>query len=194
MHQWFRWIISPRRSLLLWLAERQAARQRGLEEQERRVEEAVQEAEQASAEAERHTLEVELEHLCASSGPRTWHAFDADRESPMLLFAALGAELLEAQAVTAYGSIAHLEMTLHASVCLEVAELLDMRGVDHSRGVGTALLQFTEPILAEMGTRLVHGRVQANDEEHLSRLIHFFRANGYRLLIAGDTLSVEKDL
>lgn len=195
MRRWYHWIISPRRSLLLWLAEREAARQRELAEQERRLDEAVREAEQASAEAERYTLQLELERLTGVAGTAVRHSFGADRyDNPLLLMAALGSGRVEAQAFTAYGSIAHLEMTLEAAICLEAAELVDMRGLNHSRGVGTALLQFTEPIVREMGARLVYGSVRVEGEEHLARLTRFFMKNGYRILIDGDTLSVEKAL
>ncbi len=190
MRKWWHWLISPRRSFLNWLAERQAALERERTQEQQRLEQIAKEAEQASEQAARETLERELARLAPAR-----HALAADKMgTPLLLCAYLGPSLLEARAITAYGSCAHLEMTLQASLCEEVAELLDMHGVSHNRGVGTALLQFTEPILREMGARQVRGTLRYSDEEHLARLLRFFIKNGYRLVETEEGLAVEKRL
>lgn len=150
-----------------------------------------------ATQAARVALETERIRLIEETPPgyTCHHSFGNDRTgTPLLLFARLGASRVDVLAVTAYGNCSHHEMALLAIIDGEIASLENIRSVNHSRGVGTAVLRFAEPLMQELGARLVRATLRYDNQKHLVRQRHFFAKNGYRLVPDSMEPMVEKRL
>jgi GNAT superfamily N-acetyltransferase len=126
----------------------------------------------------------------------SWQSSARDKVGdPLLLVADLNADTLVVRAFRDKRK-GH-EAVLISSIAGETATIRNIGGfradsVGH--GVGTALLQFAEEVLAGQGVRVVTGRLAEGDLGHRDRQIRFCVKNGYQVRLTGQTGRVSKSL
>lgn len=194
--RWWKWILAPvdafrQLQLTRW-------------EQENR---ARQERLQAALEREKATrnrltqewADEVLDH-CETRFGRFYpgcarHRVATDKEGwPVFLYTVWDHKDLEVKAFCPYSL--HHDFVLFATIQGATAEIDDIQCNRDmvNRGVGTAVLQFAEEILRELGVTRVWGWLSPCDADHRDRQIHFYQTNGYKVRARDDMGTISKDL
>ncbi len=113
---------------------------------------------------------------------------------PILLVADHGESSLLVRALRPNGDC---ETTLLAHVDGDVATIRSIACRNEeclSQGIGTAVLRYAEENLALAGAVKVVGWLSAADADHRDRQVHFYRKNGYDVVLEERTGRISKNL